>query len=217
VDVIRQLSSLLDQLEDVYQKSEIRSVAAAAEGHEWAYSLIAGACQPGAPLVIGFNWGANEHTDYEPQTTIDRTPWQTGDRGSLIRILPYVSRYFPDIRLDEISQTNYCFFRSKKESQIRPGDLELCQPVFDELLRIMQPSVMLCFSSRLRDYLIADRRIHDDKDKRIPIPSTKRKITYTALRGSLGRGIPIAFLPHPNYPIPRAAREAAWRFCSTLH
>jgi hypothetical protein len=135
---------LLERVGDALQRSEIAKTATSA-GRTWGYSLITGSCVPNALLIEGFNWGARAGERYPSQRRIEESSWRKGDLGSLARILPYLTR---------ISQTNYCFVRSKNGRRIRDSDLDLCQRIFEELLRIMTPSLILSFSSRLRDRLL---------------------------------------------------------------
>lgn len=203
------LLRLLKRVADAFQRSKIRR-SAAESGDEWAYSLITGACLPGAPLIIGFNWGASSNARYEPQSEVNATPWREGENGSLIPILPYVSRFFPNLNLDKLSQTNYCFFRSKAEADISSEDLELCRPIFDDLLRVMRPTLVLSFSARLRDHVRKTDQVTCFRNQRIK----NLNMTYAVATGKLWGGIPVSFLPHPNYPMEGDAREKAWKFCS---
>lgn len=210
--MISLLNELLRNLRKIYEESEIRDICST-EGYQWGYSLITGACVPAAPLLVGFNWGAKEGEKYESQETIEATVWTNEDLGSLVRIVPYCKKYLPQHMLTQASQTNYCFFRSKNERQITSGDLELCRPIFYRLLEIVNPSIILCFSSKLRDHLVSTDQVKNFENRSIAYDRGQQRVTYDAIKGVLATGVKIAFLPHPNYPMKKSARDVAWDFC----
>lgn len=207
------LSQLLDNLTEVYQLSDINKYCLR-EGHKWAYSLISGPCVTSSPLLIGFNWGASKGETYEPQTIIEENQWANEkELGSMARVIPYLRKYFSEIEINNISQTNYCFFRSKIENQINSDDLQRCQPLFDQLINLLHPSAVICLSSQLRNFLISTKKVDQIEGHPIMYSRGKLPIKYVAMKGKLDTGIQVYFLPHPNYPLTRIARNAAWDFC----
>jgi len=183
------------------------------ESRQWGYSLITGPCIPYAPLLVGFNWGARVGEEYSSRETIEETSLKNEDLGSLIRVVPYWEKYLPEHVLAHASQTNYCFFRSKNESQISERDLALCRPIFNRLLEIVKPSIVLCFSSKLRDYMVSTDKIKRLEKKPLEYKRGQSQVTYLVMKGELATGVTIAFLPHPMYRMTTAARDAAWAFC----
>ena len=137
-----------------------------------------------------------------------------GDLGSFARVPAYFKRHFPSLPINKISQTNYCFFRSKDERQISADDLKRCRPLFAELLSVMEPSLVLSFSSRLRDYLLRSDQVRNSETVSVQQQVGKRTVTCTAVAGMLEGGTPVAFLPHPNYPMQRSVRKKLWDFCA---
>jgi uracil-DNA glycosylase len=110
-----------------------------------------------------------------------------------------------------IVQTNYCFFRSLNEGQITARDLNLCYPIFDELLKLLKPSQIISFSSRLKQVLLEKGRLISENKLLL----LTNKGEYHVLKAYLSvdsKPIPIAFLPHPNYPIGGDQRIKAWDF-----
>ena len=206
------LNELLTDLERAYSQSEIRKYCIE-NGYEWFYSLVSTSMKPGGPLVLGFNWGASSDEKYKPQRTISKTDFSEEDVGSLTRIFPYCRKYFGNDFISTITQSNYCFFRSKTENQIKLSDIELCEPIFIRLIDIIEPSYVLCFSSKLRDFMLLNDKISSKQSKIIKYTRGKSTVTYEAIKATLKSGIEICFLPHPNYPMKGEARSDAWEFC----
>lgn len=206
------LAGLLTELRQAYEKSDIRQYCLENGHHEWYYSLITTTMVPGGPLILGFNWGASGG-EHGPEISIEKSDFSREDVGSLSRIFPYCEKYFDRDFLSNASQSNYCFFRSEKESQITNEDIELCRPIFEKLIDAIKPSSILCFSSKLRDYLLKNDKILSPDKKIISFKRGSYDVRYEAIKATLISGIDIKFLPHPNYPMKRAARIEAWEFC----
>jgi hypothetical protein len=205
-----ELEALLRDLADVYPRSRI-AAECLKNGDEWFYSLATTTLRTGGPMVVGFNWGVSK--DHRPQFDIMPADFSKEDVGSLVRIFPYCREAFGEGFLSNVTQTNYCFFRSKTEGQISNDDLALCEPLFDRLLRIVQPSSILCLSTRLRGYLQRTGKLTDMSALPIAFVRGTRTVTYHVLKARMINGTPISFLPHPNYPMTATARTQAWRFC----
>lgn len=206
------LNALLKKLGPIYDASDIKKVCKD-ESLEWGYSLVTSAMERSAPLILGFNWGATQNEKYSNQKFVEKTNFETEDVGSLKRIFPFIRNYFGEEYLSKVSQSNYCFFRSKSESQINDSDIKRCRIIFSELIKILEPSAILCFSSQLRKYLIGANQVCDIKEKTIKFERGSRKIEFIAVRGKFASGVEIKFLPHPNFPMKRDARLEAWQFC----
>lgn len=206
------LEDLLSELARAHEKSSIKKLCLE-EQYEWHYSLITTTLEKGGPLILGFNWGASQNEEYEAQASISKCNFAEQDIGSLSRIIPFCKKYYGPDFLTKTSQSNYCFFRSKSESQISDDDIKLCEPIFEKMLDAIQPSSILCFSSKLRSYLLNSKRLGNFESKSISYKRGSIQMTYEAIRATLPSGIGIKFLPHPNYPMKGAARAAAWEFC----
>lgn len=204
---------LLDETRAAFEKSQIRRIAEDA-GKNWRYSVCATRINVDSPLILGFNWGARVGEEYPPQVILPTESFlelPRKDLGSLSRIIPLLHEFLGEDAA-RIGQSNFCFFRSKKEDQIREYDLGLCIPLFRELLHAARPSRILSLSTRLRQHLKTIGALSGIEEKAIPL----RRGTYTAMRGRVVLdevSCPILFLPHPNYPMPGAARREAWAFC----
>ncbi|NKI16605.1 hypothetical protein HCU74_04120 [Spongiibacter sp. KMU-166] len=206
------LESLLNELHAAHQKSDI-AVACEKNGRSWGYSLITTSLKPDKPMLIGFNWGAATGENYDNQTSIESEALLDQDLGSFKRIVPYTEKFLGYGTMVDASQTNYCFFRSHSEREISQTDINLCKPIFRDLLSVVKPSMILCFSSKLRDHLIEDRQVFDLKTKVITFKRGATDIKYVVKKGALDGDIKVYFLPHPNYPMRKTAREQAWAFC----
>jgi ribonuclease R len=206
------LADLLVELGQAYEQSDIRQYCLDKD-REWHYSLITTTLKKGGPLILGFNWGASQGEVYKPQATIEEAIFKSGDVGSLSRIFPYCEKYFGSDFLNKTSQSNYCFFRSKNESEITPKDIALCEPIFKRLIEVIEPSSILCFSSKLRDYLFSNGKVQTKESIKISYKRGSVQMTYEPIRATLTFGTKIMFLPHPNYPMKKEARDEAWKFC----
>jgi len=206
------LNTLLVDLKEAYDQSDIKKYCQT-NGHDWYYSLITSTLEKHGPMVIGFNWGASDNESYLPQSSIEKCGFEKADIGSLSRIFPYCQKYYGDDFLSKISQSNYCFFRSKIESQISNKDIQLCEPIFTKMIDVVKPSSVLCFSSKLRDKVITEDKIISSETHDICFKHGARNITYTAIKAVLDSNVEMKFLPHPNYPMKKEARDEAWEFC----
>lgn len=174
---------------------------------EWAWSLAATQLYTDSLVIVGFNWGAAQMEKYDPQEILPDQPWPKQDLGSLARTLPYLQTYFPDIDLDTIVQTNYCFFRSHKEGDISSRDVVLTHSIFLDLLQDLRPKHVLVFSAILRDRILP--QLNHIKEAEITSGNKKPK----AIRATWsigGREIPVGIVPHPNNAITGEARDKCW-------
>ncbi len=206
------LNELLNDLKIAYEKSDIYKYCRK-NSYEWFYSLLITSMEKGGPLVVGFNWGAAKNEIYQPQLSIEKTNFRNEDIGRLSRIFPYCEKYFGHNFLSTITQSNYCLFGSHNESQISSRDIELCEPIFLRLIEEIEPSSVLCLSSKLRDFMFRNDRVLSKESKIIKYTRGRSTVTYEAIKATLKSGVEIRFLPHPNYPMKGEARSEAWEFC----
>ena len=211
------LNGLLEKTKAAYDLSDIKRYCDR-EGHKWFYSLFATKVTENMPLIVGFNWGAAHGVSYAPQLNCSHESFSNLYKekrlGSLARIIPYLHKYMPGVSYTEMGQSNYCFFRSHQECQITEHDLELCKPIFIELLEIVKPSLLLCFSVRLRNYLLLSDRIQNIATAKLSGRQGSSENNCVVIKGEIAHGrVKIYFLPHPNYPLRRELREKAWEFC----
>lgn len=206
------LNALLGKLDQIYDKSDIKKFCIK-ENLKWGYSLVTTPMERGAPLILGFNWGASQGYQHQNETLIKKTHFKDEETGSLKRIIPFIRQHFGEDYLVKTSQSNYCFFRSKTEAQIGEADIKRCSSVFSELIEILEPSSIICLSSKLRKHLIETNQIFDICEEAIAFKRGSTEINFVAIRGRLASGVKIKFLPHPNYPMTRTARIDAWKFC----
>jgi len=164
-------------------------------------------------LIVGFNWGAEAGVIYHAESEIEKESFADARSGSIARSARYLEQIYGSDFAGKFSQTNFCFFRSKTEAQISPKDIDLCKPVFEELIGIIQPETIFCFSAKLRNYLVASGQVEIEHEAMITFPRTAtQNVTYKTWRG-LFRGVQIVSLPHPNFKMPKFARDAAWEAC----
>ena len=209
------LQNIFKDLDEAFDKSDIKK-SAKEKGVVWNYSLLASPANQYSLLGVGFNWGAAKDCKYEKQT-IDNIPIKfPEDMGSLIRIKYYIDKYFPSIPFNEVVQTNYCFFRSQKEAEITPNDIQLCQPIFQKLLSYLQPKAIISFSSKFRDALIKDSFKDNDfyLDEKTCVPIITNMGEYNLVTGTLHENTlssKIYFLPNPMYRLKKEFRDECWK------
>ena len=181
------LNKLLERVRVAFLNSQIRKSRGLGELEN--YYLIVTPLVRNAPMIAGFNWGAPSKDSYiyKPQNAVECTRLRDGQNelGSMGRVITRCEQRFGNDFLDVASRTNFCFFRSPSQKDICEEDIDLCRPLFEDLLDIMAPSVVLVFSHRVRDYL--------------------------RTQAPLRLGVKTAFLPHPNSRLTNEARDALWR------
>ena len=202
------LMQLLDEVGKAYLESDIRLVC-----DKWHYALVNSIPTIGGPLLVGLNWGVDENYCHSAQTGIDMCDLTKEDLGSMVRVLPYLEKYYGNDFVSQLAQTNYNFFRSKYGSQLKAKDYELCEPIFDKLLELVKPSVLIATTSDLRKYLLSSGKLIDVELRSIEFKRGKSESSCIVAKARFKNGSKIRFLPHPNYRIPKAVREQAWEFC----
>ncbi len=209
------IQQLFKDTKEAFSKSPIKKYAEV-NNHKWNYSVSATRLMEGANLIIGFNWGASGNKSYEPQMEVPKENFKDlYDKkwlGSLERIYQPLKQRFPAEDIDNSTQTNFCFFRSKIENEITPEDLALSTPLFMKLIALIKPKRIMGFSKKLQSYCI-DNNLCDQVESK-SFPSNKR--TLHVARGYLrlaGQETPIYFLPHPNSKFTSVARKNGWDFC----
>lgn len=140
-----QLMSLLDDVRKAFALSDIRTVSP-----NWYYALMTSMPMKNGPLLVGLNWGVDESYEHKEQTIINRCDLTKEDLGSMSRVLPLCEEYYGSEFISQVALTNYNFFRSKFGSQLTRKDFELCEPIFDKLLELLKPSVLIATSSDRR-------------------------------------------------------------------
>lgn len=214
------LEALLKKLHEAYLESDNKNNEyCKTNNRKWGYELIQSALVENQPLVMGFNWGVDNKWDryvlgkeYRNQNRIKKMNFVKIYKGSIERSMTLLRQYFNNIEFENGSHANFCFFRSENESQITQKDISLCIPIFMELLEIVKPSVIFCFSSKARNFLVQNELIDNYKSKYL---SNNTKNSFTSGKGSI-RKTPIYFLPHPNYMLNGELRKKAWIFCSKI-
>ena len=205
------VEELFTEVDTAFEKSDIKKFADSNK-YQWNYSLTSTPIYHNGLLLVGFNGGAIQNYPYIRPKEVPPDNFLQQDLGSFRRVVPFLKKYFSDDTIAKIVQTNYCFFRSSKESEISDGDKKLCEPIFFKLLSFINPNQVISFSASLRKHLTLHPDIFQIKFSN-DISSNKGIIN--AAVGELkinSRNIPIGFLPHPNYPLNKSARENAWNF-----
>jgi hypothetical protein len=154
------IESLFDETEVAFNNAPIKKYAAE-KNLAWHYSISSTRIIPNSTLLIGFNWGAEVDYRYTPQEVIPENTFKDlhnkRELGSFQRVYESLKKYLPVEDIDNCVQTNFCFFRSKNESQITQEDLDLSTPLFLKLIQIVQPKRIIGFSSKLLDYCIIQK------------------------------------------------------------
>lgn len=214
------LTELLGEVKVAHDKSKVKKVAGDL-GAQWNYELIISALEKKQPLILGFNPGVDSDweeyqkgNEYQPQTSVYPRAFLKIYKGSIQRIVPYIDKHFPDISLEKANHSNYCFFRSADEGQIEQTDIELCKPIFNQLLEVVEPSIVFCFSKQLKSYLVESGNLSNYENKWIK-PSEGRNSCEVAV-GNFSNGTRVIFMPHPNNWrfVKKEVIEKAWEFAA---
>lgn len=211
-DNIAFFNELLYETKQAYALSDI-----AFKNEDWYYSITATKFSKNKPLIVGFNWGAEANYKYTPQYEY---PFATfsgiyDDLGSLKRTMPFFYAYYTHAVTG--MQTNYCFFRSQEEKQISNRDIELSRPLFEKYLDYVDPSTMISFSSKLRDYFIEKGLITERKSLYIRYIKGKTEVVKAKYVLNSGKIIDFVYIPHPMARISNEDRDRAWEFCFNLN
>jgi uracil-DNA glycosylase len=217
-----QLEELLNELSIVYEMSDNKNnTFCAKNGRKWGYELVQSALIERQPMIIGFNWGVHNSWEeyingnqYKHQTSVEKRNFVDIYMASLTRSMNLCMKEFPDIDFSNGSHSNFCFFRSEKENQITEKDIKLCIPIFRKLIEILNPSIIFCFSSRARDYMINNGLFIKKKEYVISLETNgRKKNTFRTAVGLLCNDTIVCCLPHPNSKIRKEVRQKAWKFC----
>jgi hypothetical protein len=209
-----EVERLFQDTKAAFDKAPIK-LYASEKGFTWSYSILSTRPKLGATMLVGFNWGAAGNHQYAPQSVLPNKTFkqlfENNELGSFQRVYSLLNEYFAE-DVEDCVQTNYCFFRSKMETEITSGDLALSTPLFNSLIELLQPKRIIGFSKKLHSYylehglLIAEQTATFQSNTR----------TLTATKGILeinGQQVSIYFLPHPNAKFTTAARKNAWDYC----
>jgi len=214
-DEIAFFRQLLQRTESAYQQSDVKKNF---PDKNWGYSVTATQIMKGKPLIVGFNWGVDSAwtaagNEYAAQKEYPLRIFggNYDDLGSLQRTISFFHDHFP--RAAQGMQTNYCFFRSEREDQVSGKDLELSRPLFEEYLKFSEPSTIITFSSKLRDYLISTERVKDEDSLYVKYLRGSLQIVKGSYLFDETKRIPFVYLPHPNSRVSSVDRKRAWQFC----
>lgn len=206
-------------IKDLFQETQRafdKSLIGKYNEQKWFYSISATPLIANKNVIVGFNWGAKDNYTYESQNEIPtdnfKYLYENNLLGSLQRIYKPLRHYFPNEDIDNCVQTNFCFFRSKKQNQIKQADLELSTPLFIKLIDIIKPKRIIGFSSKFREYCVNESICKNIRQTQF---KSNRKKVYVAkgIFKANKNEFPVYFLPHPNARITTLARDYAWNYC----
>ncbi len=207
-----EFDSFVEEIEQAFEKSEIKKHVESAGKNPWYYDICT-RIVPQRVLIVGFNPGVKQNYEHERQNQFPEKTFMKSlsDQGSMCRVRKYLEEYFSQHIIEEIGQTNYCFFRSENAGQIKMSDLQLCRPIFLRLLEIAKPSMILSFSSRTKEDLEQSDLLVLKEDHFYKL--RLGDMEYCSTKGFImveSQMIPIYCLPHPNYPIKGDERKKIW-------
>lgn len=195
---------LLYKIKQAYLDSDVRNI-----NKDWKYSLTSTKLSKNKPLIVGFNYGAEENYQYNEQTNYPFAYFSGlyDELASFKKVVALFHEYFTQGLY--ATQTNICFFRSKKEAEISKHDLELCKPIFYELVNYLNPQCIISFTRK--DFLLLDKKT---EIKTIEIPSNNKTL-YVSKGKILVNSSRIDYynLPHPNSHFTTESRIKAWEYC----
>ncbi len=203
----KNIEELFDKTAIVFEESEIRKFAKA-NSLEWHFSIAETAEFKDSLLILNFNPKAEEAKSYLvqthlPETTFDLKKWQ--------KMKPLLEKHFDMFTLDSIVDSYYCPLRSAEESQITESDLDICMPLFKDLLKELSPRQIISFSNELEDYFNRKELLSDIVHLEIEIGKRKIKATKACIKNGRKK-VAIAFLPDKDVTMSKENRERLWEF-----
>jgi len=205
-----ELQTYYKKIQNALNQSDINLI-----NKDWHYSLCNSVPKIGQPLIIGFNWGIE--SNYKKQTISDlNTEIDWSELVNLKEIKPYLEKYFIKHPITNYNQTNYCFFRSKKQNQISKKDIELSEPIFFDFVSKIKPEYIVSFSAKLRDTFIKKGYLKY-YSKKIVFDGKKNIYAYHGFVKIDNWWTYIYFLPHPSYwnriNNKKTTLEELWKIC----
>lgn len=195
----------INEIAEIYEKSVLKKDSRTSN---WSYSLCSTPLFVKSIVLCGLNWGADGN--HSPQSEYPTVNFMGNDElGSLARVKEYLCKYLQTEELSKIVQINACFFRTKKEADLSQSDLELNKSVFLELLKDLQPKLLIGMSAKIFP-LIEHCLI---KHESTSIKSRSRSLTiYKGTFSEIYGGGSFLSIPHPNSPISKQARVSCWEY-----
>ncbi len=200
-----------------FEISDIKKYAEST-GHQWYYSIASTKIIKHSPMLAGFNFDAEAGIHYDLQAEIPRDSLKklqgkkNNEPGSIRIVYPLLKKFLPGEDVDNFILTNLCFFRSMEEYHLSDNDIELCEPLFEELINIVEPKRVIGFSPKVKDYFTSKNLCLDIKSENFK----SGKNTLQAVKGYLKIKktlVPFCILPHPNSRFSTEAIEKAYRYC----
>lgn len=187
-----ELQTYYDNIQNAFNQSDIKLI-----NKDWHYSLCNSVPKIGQPLIVGFNWEVDSN---HKKTTISdlNTEIDWNELATLKKIKSYLEKTFTKYPIKNYNQTNYCFFRSKKENQISQKDIELCEPIFFDFISKIKPKYIVSFSAKLRETFI-EKGYLKYYSKKIVFDGKKNIYAYHGFVKIDNWWTYIYFLPHPSY------------------
>jgi hypothetical protein len=211
----KEIDQLFQDTKVAFEQSAIKQYAEE-RNLKWNYAISSTQLIPHTNLIVGLNWGVGAGEEHGPQKEIPKDTFKDlYDKkwlGSMERVYPLLKQYLPQEDIDNCVQTNFCFFRSKEEADIKAADLALSTPLFSRLITLLAPKRIIGFSHHLRKYLVNNNLLSQLEKKNIP----NGRSTIHVIKGNYQVGnseVPCFVLPHPGARSSKEARRQAWEFC----
>jgi len=187
----------------------------------WQYDLASTRLTKGANVVLGLNWGTgsarepSEWTTAIPNGEMPEASWRDltqSELGSFVRVKSILNQRSPNA---DIVLSNVCLFRTPFATDVSDADIDLSFPVVLAMLELIEPASIIFLTSRVFSGTEWRLRFFDRQEKNIDCAMRGRSFVFKAIKANMevrGRTIPVCYVPHPNQPLPRAVRKAAWDF-----
>jgi len=199
------LDELYVRLAETFGSSDICQENAEAE-RNWTYQLASSTIHRKGTVLLQYAWLAEEGQEYPAQMT---APDGEIDQEKWAKIMPELKAYIPNFSLDQLTDTAYCPFYTDKETNISTADLMRCQAFFFDWMSYLQAEQVLCFSARLKNYLVKNGLIRGLEE--LTVTSGKREIRI--FRGYMplaNKKLRFAFFPSLSTSYNKKAKKEAW-------
>lgn len=171
----------------------------------WFYSICGTPIQVNKGIIIGINWGVDNHYQHQRQSKMELDE-EIKNYKFIKRSSPFLQNYLHiDLEKLDFNYSNLCFFRTPKENNLTFNDYALSIPLFKEYVKFINPPWIFSFGITNFLRLIQAGEIIKDQFKKHPDNNNK----FYGVSGKLW-GAKFYAVPHPGAHMSIDARLKIW-------
>jgi len=161
-------------------------------------------------IIIGLNEIANKSSDNFLKYPL-KTFYELYDELGIVKnMLSFLRDYNWEGLYS--NYLNFCFLNFEKSKYISDSDLDICFPLFCDIMNYIKPQKIIIISKRIIQYLNKRRVLVIDKTKDFG-NSKKKIITYSGkiiIKGA--NNFDFVYIPHPKINISKEIRSLIWKY-----